>query len=103
MKLPLYDYRCNDCGVERKDVWAKMDERLLNCESCSTGVMERQWNLGAAHGDEIDIYIQHGLCHPDGTPRRFRSKEELRKAEKSAGVTNYAVATDGDHYLKKWV
>ncbi len=38
-------------------------------------------------GDEIDVWIRHGICHEDGSPRRFRSKAEMKKAAFEAGVT----------------
>lgn len=43
-------------------------------------------------GDEIDIEVKHGLCNTDGSPRRFRSRTEMRTAAKARGMMNY-VAT----------
>lgn len=37
--------------------------------------------------DEIDVMINHGLCYPDGTPRRFTSMTELRREAQKAGLT----------------
>lgn len=31
--------------------------------------------------------IKHGLCNPDGTPRRFDSKSDIRRAAYEAGWT----------------
>jgi hypothetical protein len=42
-------------------------------------------------GDEIDIEIRHGICNPDGSPRRFRSKSELKRV---AYDTGYSVHGD---------
>lgn len=39
----------------------------------------------AVHGDEIDVTIAHGVCNPDGTPRRYRSRRELRDTEIATG------------------
>jgi len=39
--MPLYDYRCQECGTLQEDVLAKMKEQLRNCEECG-GVMKRQ-------------------------------------------------------------
>lgn len=32
--MPIYDYRCNHCGREDKDVFAKMDEVEISCKTC---------------------------------------------------------------------
>lgn len=37
-------------------------------------------------GDEIDIMVRHGLCNDDGTPRRFRSMTDLRRAAAEKGL-----------------
>jgi hypothetical protein len=37
-------------------------------------------------GDEIDIEIRHGVVNDDGSPRRFRSRAELRKAASEKGL-----------------
>lgn len=42
----------------------------------------------AVHGDEIDLVVPHAVCHEDGTPRRFRSRAELRQALESKGYKN---------------
>jgi hypothetical protein len=43
--------------------------------------------VSAVHGDEIDFVAKHGVCNDDGSPRRYRSKTELRKAEREKGWT----------------
>jgi hypothetical protein len=43
----------------------------------------------AVIGDDIPggIEIRHGICHPDGSPRRFYSKSEIRETARKAGWT----------------
>jgi hypothetical protein len=31
--------------------------------------------------------IEHGICHTDGTPRRFDSKSDIKRAARDAGWT----------------
>ena len=40
-------------------------------------------------GDEIPggLDVKHGVCWPDGTPRRFYSKSDIRKAAADVGLT----------------
>jgi len=58
-----------------------------------------------AIGDDIPggLEIRHGLCHADGSPRRFYSKSEIAKAAKAAGLTNYVRHTDDDQHISRWV
>ena len=53
-------------------------------------------------GDEIDVEITNGLCNMDGTPRRWRSREEMMRQAKKQGLQPYVVHTDGDKYVKTW-
>lgn len=41
-----------------------------------------------AIGDECDVWIRHGLCNEDGTPKHYTSKEQIRKDAQAAGLTN---------------
>jgi hypothetical protein len=56
----------------------------------------------AVIGDECDVTIRHGLCFADGTPRRFRSKAEFRKAAKEAGWTPGAEFGHRQGEVAKW-
>lgn len=40
-------------------------------------------------GDDIPggLEVKHGLCNPDGSPRKFYSKTEIRRAANEAGLT----------------
>lgn len=40
-------------------------------------------------GDDIPggYEVKHGVCWPDGTPRKFYAKSEIRKAADAAGYT----------------
>lgn len=42
----------------------------------------------AVIGDECDITVEHGACHPDGTPRRFTSKSEMKRVAAQLGWKN---------------
>ena len=64
------------------------------------GATTERVHLGTSAGvvdDSIPggLYIENALCHSDGTPRRFDSRTELRRAEKAAGYTNYVVHQGG--------
>lgn len=61
-------------------------------------------------GDEIPggVEIKHGLCNPDGSPRRFDSKSAIAKAAREAGMTNYVThnpppGTDKSKHTTRWI
>jgi len=37
-------------------------------------------------GDEIDLWVRHGLCREDGSPRHFDSMTSLRRAAAEKGL-----------------
>jgi hypothetical protein len=106
--MPMYDRRCNKCEKVSLDCWEPIDTPDMSCEC--TGTLERVYlptNRGQVIGDEIDVTIKHALCWPNGEPRRFRSRTELKKAEQAAGYTNYVVHQGTKHgdrskHTTKW-
>lgn len=105
--MPCFDRKCKVCGHILADVIEPSEPPKVDC-ACG-GETERVWlqKANAVIGDEIDVYIKNGLCHADGSPRRFTSREELRRAEKKAGLTNYVVhttgpGTDKSRHTRKW-
>ena len=86
--MPMFDYQC-PAGHTFEAYHPRVAE-AMPCRQCQEKA--RRVLLPSTHGgvigDEIDISIKNGLCNADGTPRRFRSRAELRRAEQAAGLTN---------------
>lgn len=111
--LKCFDYQCETCGHQRLDVLMEQDRTTRPCdrEGCA-GTMVRVW-LPNTHGatvigDEIDVTIKNGLCNEDGTPRRFRSRTELRAAERERGLSNHVVhigtkGGDKSKHTTRWI
>ena len=64
----------------------------LPCPSCSgptTVIDDRGDRAAVVVGDSFPggFYAEHGVCHPDGSPRRFDSRTELKRALNEAGLT----------------
>lgn len=61
----------------------------LPCPTC--GGLTSLEPVGHAHGvigDELHGYeARHAVCHPDGTPRKFYSKTELKRALNEVGYS----------------
>lgn len=59
-------------------------------------------------GDEIDVWVKNGLCHPGGAARHFTSRQELAAAAKERGLINYVrhVGTKGgdrSRHTSRWI
>lgn len=105
--IPNYDKRCNICGYTMIDVlepvntprqpcpnrtegqYACDNGRITFSQPCG-GTLERAWltKPPSVIGDECDVWIKHGICNEDGTPRRYRSKAEMRLEAKRRGLIN---------------
>lgn len=106
----LIDTICPQCKRETVDVWL-VDQEYPTCE-CG-GVTERLWRASGSAGvigDDIPggIWIKHGICNPDGTPKRYDSKTDIRKAEKATGWSNHVThvplpGTDKSKFTTRWV
>lgn len=107
--MPMYDRHCLKCGATKLDLLEPMATTDPVC-ACG-GQLERAFlptGRGTVIGDEIDVTIRHGMCHKDGTPQRFRSRAELRRAEQKAGLTNHVVhmpgrGTDKSKHTTRWI
>ena len=116
--MPMYDKRCNVCGRTQIDVWEPIYAQLVPCEITGNpadrcqGAMLRVWLTGppAVIQDSIEggIEIKHGLCNPDGSPKKYYSKSEIAKEAKRRGLTNHvehvtSPGTDKNKYTTRWI
>lgn len=62
---------CAVCGDEMVEIWEPRGDSI------------------AVIGDDIPggYEVRHAICHPDGTPKKYYSKTELKKAAFEAGYT----------------
>ena len=75
----LIDVLCPGCGASHVDVFIDSGAPVYPHCACGT-VMERRWSAShALRPDTIPggVWIAHGLCHVDGTPRRYDSRSEI--------------------------
>jgi hypothetical protein len=93
------DVECPACQKQQLDVY--VDEYPL----CECGA-QTQWlpRSGAAvAGDDIPggIEIRHGICNPDGTPKRYYSKTDIKRALNEKGLVVVG-DTPGKSYRVNW-
>jgi hypothetical protein len=64
-------------------------EPMPTCETCGANTefdYGRRGDAPSVHGDEIDIWIKHGLVNEDGSPKHFTSKAEIRAEAARRGL-----------------
>lgn len=92
MTFKEWPMRCDECSYEGK-AFGWDTEFPLTCPSCSgTSTFLTYEQRGSSAGistDEIPggVEIKHGICNADGTPKRYYSKTEIKRAANEAGYT----------------
>ena len=107
--MPMYDFRCDRCDAV-VDHFCTTGTQQYVCE-CG-GTMQRIWTAKACGviADSIPggMWIKHGICNADGTPKRYDSHSEMRRAAEKAGLVNKVVhqgskGSDKSKHTTRWV
>jgi len=105
--MPNYDLICAN-GHEHIDQWLKMGERPP-CSECGalTETLWRPTGRGQVIGDECDVWVKHGICNDDGTPKRYTSKKDMREAAEKKGLVNHvehigSKGSDKNRHTVRW-
>jgi hypothetical protein len=106
----MYDLQCPECGHERPDTFIKLvahrNEFICKCGHRMQPVWRGHAN--SVIGDECDVTVKHAICNEDGTPRRYTSKEEMKREAEKRGWTNYVVhqpppGSDKSKHTQRWI
>ena len=105
--MPIYDLTCSNEHVQR-DLYLKVGERPP-CPTCG-GPTETLWDSPpGVIPDDIPggLWIRHGLCNEDGTPRKYYSKTEINREAKRRGLVNMVEhvgerGSDKSKHTVKW-
>jgi hypothetical protein len=78
-------FECAACGQKRRHLSWDYDPAPVCCGTEMAPEARRIDRSASVLGDEIDIVIPHGPVNEDGSPRRYRSRSELRREERRTG------------------
>jgi hypothetical protein len=107
----MYDRQCSACEHTLRDRLEPIAAPEVPCPACGapTG---RIWLSQASSviADEIPggVLIHHGICHDDGSPRRFYSKSEMARTAAAKGLLNLVEhkgtrGSDKSRHTVRWV
>ena len=79
------------CGFSG-NLWGWMHQLPLPCPSCKadTTLIDNRTERSAgvvADGIPGGVLIPHAICNPDGSPKRYDSHTEIKRALNKAGYT----------------
>ena len=106
--MPLYDRLCSVCQTRQLDLYEPVHTPDPVC-ACG-GTLSRAWLTTPASviGDACDVWIKHGICNEDGTPRHYTSKADMRREAERRGVTNVVrhvgrPGSDKSPHTSRWI
>ncbi len=96
--MPIYEYKCLDCGSHSERMQKVSEESLKTCEKCG-GRLEKQWSLSGFQFKGAGWYVTDYANKPGETSAEKSEKsektektEKTEKAEKSLATESTAKA-----------
>jgi putative FmdB family regulatory protein len=87
--MPIYEYKCQQCGTHFEKRQNVSDAPLTTCERCH-GKLEKQWSLSGFQFKGAGWYVT------DYSGKKTSEKTEKSSAAESTGKTHGASNTTGD-------
>ncbi len=78
--MPIYEYRCRECGEHFEKRLSLNDEPLKKCEKCG-GELEKQWSLSGFQFKGAGWYVTDYAAKTSGKDK----KEASDKGQKESG------------------
>jgi putative FmdB family regulatory protein len=84
--MPVYAYRCLNCGIEFEQTQAYLDKPLIRCMDCRKNTMRRVFQIPAVIFKGSGWYsIDHRSTHGQKTNTL---NKKIEKSERSLGEKN---------------
>lgn len=93
--MPIYEYKCKNCGAQIEKMQKISDAPLTVCEKCG-GELEKQWSLSGFQFKGAGWYVSdysNKLKDPSGGKSTTATKTETtEKAEKTSAAESTTAA-----------
>lgn len=81
--MPIYEYRCRDCGTHIEKRQSVNEELLKICDNCG-GTLEKQWSLSGIQFKGEGWYVTDYAGKKDAKPAGAETGEKSSPAESTA-------------------
>ena len=91
--MPIYEYKCQQCGLHVEKRQSVSDEPLTTCEKCH-GRLEKQWSLSGFQFKGAGWYVTDYAGKKGDSPLKADSTEKSASTEstsKADGASNTTV------------
>ena len=83
--MPIYEYKCQECGINLEKMQKVSDDPLTVCEKCG-GKLEKQWSLSGFQFKGAGWYVTDYA----GKKADNVTEKKTDKSEKSSGSESTA-------------
>lgn len=108
--MPMYDRACKNEHY-LMDTYEQIKAETPLCKECNEPMprvlLPRRTGTVIQDSIEGGIWIRHGICNEDGSPRKYYSHSEMRAEAKRRGLVNYVEhvgvpGSDKSRHTVKW-
>jgi putative FmdB family regulatory protein len=85
--MPIYEYKCQQCGLHFEKRQSVSDEPLTTCEKCH-GKLEKQWSLSGFQFKGAGWYVTDYAGKKTDTKTEKSSSGESTAATETASKSN---------------
>ena len=97
--MPIYEYRCKDCGTHIEKRQSISEEPLKKCEKCG-GEMEKQWSLSGFQFKGAGWYVTDYAGKKADKGEKSSSGESTAKADTASKSTDDSKTAAKDSVAK---
>lgn len=83
--MPIYEYKCRDCGAHIEKRQSVSEDPLTVCEKCG-GALEKQWSLSGIKFKGEGWYINDYAAKKPETSAKSEKSEKSSPAESTAST-----------------
>ena len=100
--MPIYEYRCKDCGEHLEKRQSVSDEPLKVCEKCG-GTLEKQWSRSGFQFKGSGWYVTDyaGKTGKDSLSPKSEKPSATESTDKPAAASNTTTDTSAASGSKK--
>lgn len=92
--MPIYEYKCSECGAHVEKMQKVSDEPLTVCENCG-GKLEKQWSLSGFQFKGAGWYVtDYSSKLKDGSAEKKADKSEKTEKPEKSGTTEKTSAAE---------